>query len=66
MKSKIKVEFEYVDLNENDIIRFNDEFWRINCQKITDWKDRSYNRVNLTKIKNLKELKLTGESENVN
>jgi len=56
IKEKTKVEFEYVELEENEIIKFHGDFWKINCKSIQDWKDRKYDMVKLTKIKNLKEL----------
>ncbi len=59
-KEKTKVEFEYTELNDNDIIKVGSNFFRLVNKRITDWKDRSYDRVFLNRIKDLKELQLEG------
>lgn len=58
MNKKVKVEFEFTEVNENDILKIEDKFFRIIVQDIEGYNKSKHSRTFLRRVNNLEELEL--------
>ncbi len=56
MDKKVKVEFEYSDMNENDIIKVEDKFFRIVIQELDSGRGNKTKRIFLRRVNSLEDL----------
>ena len=58
MNKKIKVEFEFTELNKDDILKIDDKFFRIIIKEIEIYKQPTQRRVFLKRINDLGDLEM--------